>query len=395
VATISQDRSQRNADPALLCVAHFPTNTGYAWDFIESLYAGVARRLEPHGVRTWVSYPLINGPPKTLEGSPAEAVELRVSFDEPGSLRRLIRFIRERNVRAIYMADRPAWHPSYALLRMCGVEWIVVHDHTSGERTRFTGLRREVKRLTRTLPWTLADRVIAVSDFVARRKLEVDLIPADRIRRIWNAVDVPEDSAGEAAAFVQQYGLPGDRPLVMCSARATREKGIDHLFRAFDRATRLLGDAQPRPLLIYMGIGHFMGELEVVRAGLECRDDIRMLGYVPDAARYFGAATVCVVPSVWEEAFGLSALEPMSHGIPVVASAVGGLPEVVIDGETGLLVPPGDEEAIARALAELLTDPERRTDMGRRGRERARQHFDLEDEIDALYRIVAKGFVRG
>ena len=136
------DRSQRKADPALLCVAHFPTNTGYAWDFIESLYAGVARRLEPHDVTTWVSYPVVDAPPKTLQGSPAREVELRVNFDDRRSVRRLIRFIRSRNVRALYMADQPAWHPVYPLLRRAGVRWIVVHDHTSGERTPLDRDRR-------------------------------------------------------------------------------------------------------------------------------------------------------------------------------------------------------------------------------------------------------------
>jgi glycosyltransferase involved in cell wall biosynthesis len=83
----------------------------------------------------------------------------------------------------------------------------------------------------------------------------------------------------------------------------------------------------------------------------------------------------------------------MSHGVPVIASAVGGLPEVVIDGETGLLIPPGDEEALARALEALLRDPERGAEMGRRGRQRAREEFDLEDEIEAVSRIVGQGFV--
>jgi glycosyltransferase involved in cell wall biosynthesis len=349
--------------------------------------------MEPHGVRTWVSYPLVTGPPRTLEGSPAEAVELPSDLRKPGTMRKLIPFVRSRNVKAIYMADRPAWHPTYALLRLAGVRWIVVHDHTSGERRRLTGIPREIKRVTRGIPGMLADRVIAVSDFVVRRKLAVDLVPPERLIRIWNAVDVPDDPAEDVAEFLQRYGLPRDRPLVMCTARTTPEKGIHHLLRAFDTAMSRLGDVRPRPLLVYMGIGHYMGALETLRTTLEHRDDIRMLGYVPGASRYFGAAAVSVVPSVWQEAFGLAALEPMSHGVPVIASAVGGLPEVVIDGETGLLIPPGDEQALARALEALLRDPERRAEMGGRGKQRAREHFDLEDEIEAVSRIVGQGFV--
>lgn len=355
----------------------------------------MARRLEPHGVRSWVSYPLINGPPRTLEGSPAKAVEMSSNLSDIRAIRKLVSFVRTHNVQAMYMADRPAWHPTYVLLRMAGVRWIVVHDHTSGHRRRLRGIPGGIKRLSRSVPGTLADHVIAVSDYVARRKLEVDLVPPERVTRIWNAVEVPADPSAEVPEFLARHRLPADRPLVMCTARTTKEKGIDHLLRAFDRMMgRLTGD-HPRPLLVYMGIGHHMGALEAIRASLEHRDDIRMLGYVPGASRFFGAATVCVVPSVWQEAFGLSALEPMSHGVPVIASAVGGLPEVVVDGETGLLVPPGDEEALADALLALLTDPGRRAEMGRRGRMRAREDFDLEDEIDAVSKIVQKGFGLG
>ncbi len=190
----SGDRSQRKADPALLCVAHFPTNTGYAWDFIESLYAGVARRLEPYDVTTWVSYPVVDAPPKTLQGSPAaRSGAPRGTSMIAGSVRRLIRFIRSRNVRALYMADQPAWHPVYPLLRGAGVRWIVVHDHTSGERTPRDRHPRADQAALPLIPGTLADRVIVVSDFVARRKIEVDLVPPDRLIRIWNAVTIPDD----------------------------------------------------------------------------------------------------------------------------------------------------------------------------------------------------------
>ena len=333
---------------------------------------------------------MVDAPPKTLEGSPAREVEFRVRFDDRRSVRRLIRFIRSRNVRALYMADQPAWHLAYPLLRRAGVRWIVVHDHTSGERKQLTGVRKRIKRLSRLIPGTLADRVVVVSDFVARRKVEVDLVPPDRLIRIWNAVTLPDDPSEGLDGFRARYGLPPERPLIMCAARATREKGIHHLLRAFDRMMHLLGDSDPRPLLVYMGIGHYMGELEAVRAGLDHRDDVRMLGYVEGAARFLGAAAVCAVPSVWQEAFGLAALEPMAHGVPVVASAVGGLPEVV-DGESGLLVPPGDEQALAEALKSLLTDPERRAEMGRRGRRRARENFSFEAEIEALYRVIGEG----
>lgn len=376
---------------SLLCVGAFPSNVGFAWDFIESLYAGVADRLAQDSVATWVAYPALPSPPRSLEGSAARGVKVRIDFGRVRSVRDLIRFVKARDVRVLYMADQPAWHPAYALLRLAGVRWIVVHDHASGERTSRAGILRAAKRLSRAVPGMLADRVIAVSDFVARRLIEVSLVPDDRVVRIWNAIKAPDDPSAGVEAFLKRFELPRDRPLVVCAARATREKGIHHLLKAFDRA--LAGDdLDPRPLLAYMGDGPFRGELESLRQTLAHRDDIRMLGYVSDAGRFLGAASICVVPSVWQEAFGLAALEPMACGVPVIASAVGGLPEVVLDGETGVLVPPGDEEAIATAMRELLSAPDRRSEMGRRARRRAMEVFNFRDEVESVYRVVATGF---
>src|SRR5713226_8722120 len=86
----------------LLCVANYPANTGYAWDFIERLYARIADHLALHGVRTLVAYPAIPKAPRTLEGSVAEAVVLDVALDTPASIRGTEGFIRREQVRVVY-----------------------------------------------------------------------------------------------------------------------------------------------------------------------------------------------------------------------------------------------------------------------------------------------------
>src|SRR5690606_38111854 len=162
---------RRGAHPeGLLCVANFPSNTGYAWTFIEGLFAGVADALAPHGVRSWVAYPSIPESPATLEGSAATPVALPVHLNEPRSLQALIAFIRRHRIRVLYLTDRASWHPAYPLLRLAGVRRIVIHDHTSGVRTVPRGAKRLVKQLTRGVRPMLADDVIVVSDYGARRQ---------------------------------------------------------------------------------------------------------------------------------------------------------------------------------------------------------------------------------
>lgn len=377
---------------SLLCVANFPSGTGYAWKFIESLYAGVADRLAESAIATWVAYPELREHPQVLDGTAARPIELRIRLSSPGLVWALARFIRRERVRVLYLSDRPSWHPAYALLRLCGTRCIVVHDHTSGARTPPRGLKRWVKWIVCRLPGMMADHVIAVSDFVARRKVEVDLVPAHRVRRIWNSLEIPAPNPSAASELRGTFGIAPERPVVVCACRAAPEKGVDSLMRSFDRLLSELPEAAPRPALLYMGEGPALAALQRLRDTLEARDDIILAGYRADASKLLEGADVCVVPSLWEEAFGLAVLEPMARGRAVIASRAGGIPEVAIDGETGVLVPPGDEGALLAAMCRLLLSPSERERLGRAGRERAARHFSLTAEIDELAGLLGSVF---
>lgn len=376
--------------PALLCVANYEAGTGFAWTFIERLYADAARRLADNGIRTWVAYPSLKLEPVPLQGSPARPLELAVRLGSGSNLLRVLDFVRRRNVRALYLADRSTWHPAYLLLRAAGVRWIVVHDHTSGARSRPVGMKRLLKLASRRLPGMVADRVIGVSDFVARRKVEVDLVPAERVVRIWNGIKVPEDNA-VADLMVDRLDLPAGRPVIAAACRAAEEKGIQHLLRGFARLMQTHDSGSSRPLLVYMGDGPALQGWRALADDLGIERDVVFAGYRDDADELIGGASVAVVPSVWAEAFGLAALEPMAWGVPVVASRIGGLPEVVVDGQTGLLVPPGDEVALADALRALLGDEGRRREMGRNARSRVKKQFRWEDQIDSIATLLAQG----
>jgi glycosyltransferase involved in cell wall biosynthesis len=256
-----------------------------------------------------------------------------------------------------------------------------------------------LKQARNRVPGMLADRVIAVSDFVAHRKVEVDLVPADRVLRVWNSIEVDiasEALAGAAVATVrQELGIETARPIVLAACRASEDKGIHHLLRAFDQLVRDPERPETRPALIYAGDGPALPELCSLRDSLAHPSDVHLLGYRKDVPALIEAAAVCVVPSVWAEAFGLAALEPMVHRRPVVASEVGGLPEVVLDQETGLLVPPGDERALATALGTLLADGDARRRMGEAGRRRVLDRFERGAQLDRLAKVIAGQFPAG
>jgi glycosyltransferase involved in cell wall biosynthesis len=376
----------RQLPGALLCVANFPTNAGYAWEMIERLFAGLADLFAPAGVRTFVAYPKVAAPPRALAGSAASPVELDVSLQTRSSTRSVADFVRKEGVRALLLIDRDPWSTAYWSLRRAGAKQILVYDHTSGARSVPRGPLAWAKWLLARSPLA-ADRVLAVSDYVARRAIEVALFPASRVVRIHNALAAPQPDDAAEEGLRRDLGLPPGRPVVLTACRAVPEKGVAHLLRAFDQ----LGDLAPRPLLVYVGDGPQMPELRALRASLTLRDDVFLAGYQPDAARLMAGATVCVVPSVWQEAFGLTVLEAMLRARPVVASRVGGVPEMIEDGATGLLVEPGDEPGLALALRSLLADPERAARMGEEARRRATRDFSPERQLRLLAAEVARG----
>jgi glycogen(starch) synthase len=209
------------------------------------------------------------------------------------------------------------------------------------------------------------------------------LVPeiAERSSVIYNCLDM---SALSPSPHPRQY------PTVLCVGRLTAEKGFDVAVAAFASIAR----AAPAARMIVAGDGPERGELEriVARLGLTAR--VQFLGWVaperiPDL---MNTASVVVVPSR-EEAFGIVALEAAAMARPVIATRVGGLPEVVEDRRTGLLVDSDDVEALGRSIARLLADPEAAAEMGRAARQRALRDFTLERAADAyleLYRCLSK-----
>lgn len=382
------DTTRESRDTAgVLFACNFPPGTGFAWDFIESLIEGVAALRQGRGSRLFVSYPSLGREPGWVARSRIEPVELNVRLGDPLALARLIRAVRRLGVGTLVLFDRPGWHPAYALLRLFGLGRIIVYDHSSGLRSARGGLVGRAKRVARRLRLGYADEVLVVSRFVARRKTESDHLIGVPVTVIWNSIELDELPSPRESTLRRELGVSADVPVIFAACRATSEKGVQHLLDAFDMLTEVPG---PDPILVFCGDGPFMRELEERRANLDSSERVRFLGYRTDLLQLLAGATVAVVPSVWQEAFALSVLEPMAMGVPVVASAVGGIPEVVHADVTGLLVPPGDPERLAVALRTLLLDPDRRSRMGRAAEARAKQYFSRQEHLAKLGQILFK-----
>jgi glycosyltransferase involved in cell wall biosynthesis len=378
------------ASPSLLLVVNEVTGFGFAWTHFEKMYALIAERLAPAGVRTLVAYPKITQAVTIFAAGRAEVVELDARPNSLESFLKVGRFARAQNVRAVFFIDQRSLHPwSYGILRLFGVRRVVVYNQTSGMGYRSAPVKRLIKWVLARLPWMTPDVIVGVSDFVVTREMAVNCLPPRLMARVHNAVAVPPGETASQAALYERLGLDRSRPVIMTACRAVREKGVDHLFRAFEMLMSAWAAGRPRPILVYVGTGPQFEELEALRRELAAGDSIVMTGYRSDVDELSAGAAISVVPSVWQDACPYSVLDGMAQGCAVIATRVGGVPEMIDSEAVGLLVPPGDEGAMSAAMRRLLDDPELRRTMGRNARHRIAAFFRPELQADQLVRLLA------
>lgn len=251
------------------------------------------------------------------------------------------------------------------------------------------GLRLLKRRMMINADWNTADlaaRGMCVSQAVADEIGTLQRLPAERLPVVGNGIDPAAARAGvtvEAVAAARaECGAGPDDPIVVLVGSLTARKGQSVLLEA---APAIL-QAEPATRFVFVGDGPDRAALEQQAARLGVAERCWFAGFRTDAAVFMGLATVVVVPSLGE-AFGLTALEAAAQGKPVVASEVGGLPEIVIDGETGRLVPPGESEALASAVSELLTNAEMRARLGVAGLRRCETRFALSRVAARILRV--------
>ncbi|RMG37270.1 MAG: glycosyltransferase family 1 protein [Gammaproteobacteria bacterium] len=242
---------------------------------------------------------------------------------------------------------------------------VVFTNHTSGYLKRIEKGGREIAKIRRRLAHI--DQVLAPSEELCEATRAggyggmVEFIP--------NGVDTAVFQPGESP-LRRDWDLAADETVILLARRLVEKNGVIVLARAMAH----LADLPVR--LVVAGDGPERGAMERILGEAGMLDRTLFLGSVANARMpdVYRAADISVLPS-FMEATSITGLESMACGLPLVGTRVGGIPALIAEGETGLLVPPGDPEALAQALRELVVDPERRQTMGQWARERAETEF--------------------
>ena len=224
----------------------------------------------------------------------------------------------------------------------------------------------------------LVDRIIAVSDDAAGLCIEADGVPAKKVQRIWNGIDLSDFA----------YTGPGPSMTAISVARLSAEKDFPTLLRA----VQLVVKNRPDFRLIIVGGGPERQRLDQLTAELKIEDQVQFLGErtdVPDLLPQSGF----FISSSLTEGISLTLLEAMAVGLPVVATAVGGNPEIVIPDTTGYLVPAQDPKSLADAIERMCRDQGQWARMGQAGRDRVTECFDVHRmaaDYEQLYRELSR-----
>lgn len=262
---------------------------------------------------------------------------------------------------------------------------VVVHVHGVPEACvdRVRQGDRSLEREFKTAFGACADAIVASSRSVSETLSRICPSLERRLSVIYNGADLTQQrtiSLAEKRTKKLEAGLPVDAIVVGFAGRLIPLKRVDSLLTAAER----LVARHPNLYFLILGEGPLRPDLE--RQASPLGDRVRFLGW-RRGSDWFSLFDMLALPSE-SEGMSYSVLEAMAGGTPVVASAVGGLPEVVIDGETGVLIPPGDSQSLETALDALIADPAIRCRMGLAGRTRAERVFDsraMARRLEELY----------
>jgi len=305
-------------------------------------------------------------------------------MDKVREMTSLYRIINKYSIDLVHINFVGLTNPSLWGVYLAGVK-IVFTEHASGSAL----VRSPFKQaLSKMLHFVLSCRVakyIAVSDFVRHRLLQTHHVSGNKSVTIYNGVNLQRFKPQESLAARRELGFPLDKKIVCSVAMLIPEKGIKNLIQAAALLVHKLNI--DNLMVVLVGEGYLRNELEQQVDDLKLSNHVFFIGRRSDVQTIIAAADIVVVPSLWEEAFGLIIAEAMACARPVVASNIGGIPELVDDGITGKLVKPGDSSELAQAICSLFIDLAGRECMGRAGLSKATEMFNLTRQVEELVDI--------
>lgn len=240
--------------------------------------------------------------------------------------------------------------------------------------------------LERLFAFYIFDRIIAVSESVKRFAYEVGGIPKEKIKKVYYGINLSDIKVDKNKDFKQELGIGKDAPLIGCIGRLVKQKGHKYLIRAAKRVIETF----PQAKFLIVGKGKLDKKLKKLVKRQDLDSSVIFTGFREDIHSIIDRLDLLVHPSLWE-GFGLVLLEAMAMGKPIVATNVGGIPEVVKNKETGILVSAKDSKVLAKVIIHLLKDRSLAARLGEMGKLTFKERFQADKMAEEIERIYNRG----
>lgn len=359
---------------AILLVGSWPSDTGYAWKMIEQFWIAIAQAFPDR--RTILCYPQVRAVNPAITAAGIDVTEFSFDFRNATAL---TRFCAQHDIGLIYLTDQSYTSVIYPRLRRCGVERIVIHDHTPGQRTRPSTIKRLLKSVRARIFG--ADAYIACSDQVLDRLITVGCLPKKKCHLARNGIDLSQFPQPNPT-IRHELGLPPDAVLAVSCSRLTAYKRVSDIVDA----AALLGDTNLH--FIHVGDGP---ELEALQArirkhGIDGR--FTLLGKRDDVPQILSGCNIGIHASNGEVGLCLAILEFMASGLAVTVTDEQTVSEIIEHNVTGLKYRHGNVKILADTLRQLAVDADLRKRLGRAARTAVESRYPIERTIASVVDVI-------
>lgn len=234
----------------------------------------------------------------------------------------------------------------------------------------------------------LTDRIIVVSEAARKFCINQEGIPAEKLQLIYNGIDINMKDMPDDVEELKTYLSLNNNFVIGCVGRFVEVKGHQYLLKAIKEVT----DIYPKIKLLLVGRGSLKEKLTAFASELGIAKLVIFLDERRNVAQILNLLDLCVLPSL-QEGLSITLLEALAMGRPCIATAVGGNREVIVDGESGILVRPRDDKALAEAIISLLNDRQKASALGSNGRLRVKEHFNIKQSVtgtQSLYELLVE-----
>lgn len=377
-------------DPASsLFLMGWGSNVGYALEPLERTFFEIGLRIAGgDSRRVFFGYGnLERGHPRSLPKDFQNFAVLDFTSPARMNLHRIASYVAEHGIRLVWLLDAEPLHPLFPLLRRAGATTIVSYwgAPISARKPLWKLL---VKRIEVAASRSKLDALVFESRAMADRAIYGRGVPSRMVHVVPLGVDTSRFRPMKSDYAHHTLGIASDKKIVIYAGHVDRRKGVHVLVEAAIELLHRRGRSDVC-FVLCGNRGSQSTEFERMYSGLGIDNEIRFGGYRSDLSQIYPGSFCGVIASAEWDSFPRTSLEMAASGLPIVASNLDGLPEAVLDRETGLLFPTGDARLLADGLQELLDAPEFAAELGRRGRSRCEREFSLEIQRDRLVSIAS------